>query len=229
MGYRAEGRRCTGFTRGDSARLSGRRCCSIAAQAWAVDPGGARAHEPARQWPFARLRFLADGGALHGADHHPVPCPNRPMGRKARRIRCRGVMTPYLTSVALGLVIGFGILWLVRRDQLHGSLPSGGSCRSCVAVIGFFPQLVDQAGARLASPIRPCFWAGGPAVILIKLVRSTSTYSSRATAAPIAAEGLRSSRSNSSDQGQDRGRRRRPGRIARRRRGRRHRRRNAQR
>jgi hypothetical protein len=81
-------------------------------------------------------------------------------------------MTPYLTSVALGLVIGIAILWLVRRDQLHGSFAVWWILIALASlVIGFFPQLIDQAGARFGIAYPPMLLVlVALAVILIKLV-----------------------------------------------------------
>jgi hypothetical protein len=81
-------------------------------------------------------------------------------------------MTPYLTSVALGLVIGLAILWLVRRDQLHGSFAVWWILIALASlVIGFFPQLIDQAGARFGIAYPPMLLVlVALAVILIKLV-----------------------------------------------------------
>ena len=66
------------------------------------------------------------------------------------------MMTPFLTSAALGVLLAVGILWLVRGDRLHGSyalwwlLVAIGSL-----VIGFFPNLVDWLGLKLGVNYPP--------------------------------------------------------------------------
>lgn len=66
------------------------------------------------------------------------------------------MMTPFLTSAALGVLLAVGILWLVRGDRLHGSyalwwlLVAIGSL-----VIGFFPRLVDWLGLKLGVNYPP--------------------------------------------------------------------------
>lgn len=66
------------------------------------------------------------------------------------------MMTPFLTSAALGVLLAVGILWLVRGDRLHGSyalwwlLVAIGSL-----VVGFFPRLVDWLGIKLGVNYPP--------------------------------------------------------------------------
>ncbi len=81
-------------------------------------------------------------------------------------------MTQYLTSVALGAVLALGILWLVRRDQLHGSyalwwlLVATGSL-----LVGFFPGVVDWIGVKMGVAYPPMLLAMVAIIaILLKLL-----------------------------------------------------------
>lgn len=81
-------------------------------------------------------------------------------------------MTQYLTSVALGAVLAIGILWLVRRDQLHGSyalwwlLVATGSL-----LVGFFPGVVDWIGVKMGVAYPPMLLAMVAIIaILLKLL-----------------------------------------------------------
>ena len=56
----------------------------------------------------------------------------------------------------LGIGIGLGMLYLVRRDRLHGSYAIWWVVVSaCVVVFGIFPQLIDWVGVRLGVAYPP--------------------------------------------------------------------------
>jgi hypothetical protein len=69
-------------------------------------------------------------------------------------------MSQYLTSVGLGVVLAVGILWLVRRDRLHGSYALWWLLIAAGALlIGFFPSLVDWIGVKLGVAYPPMLLA----------------------------------------------------------------------
>jgi hypothetical protein len=78
----------------------------------------------------------------------------------------------YFTSVALGVVLSLGILWLVRRDHLHGSYGLWWLTIALGAlVVGFFPSVVDWIGARLGVAYPPMLLTMVAIVaVLLKLV-----------------------------------------------------------
>lgn len=56
----------------------------------------------------------------------------------------------------LGIGIGLGMLYLVRRDRLHGSYAIWWVVVSAaVVVFGIFPQLIDWVGVRLGVAYPP--------------------------------------------------------------------------
>ena len=66
----------------------------------------------------------------------------------------------YLTSVALGVVLALGILWLVRRDHLHGRYALWWLAVALLSLaVGFFPSIVDWIGARLGVAYPPMLLA----------------------------------------------------------------------
>jgi hypothetical protein len=81
-------------------------------------------------------------------------------------------MTQYFTSVALGMILALGILWLVRRDQLHGSYALWWLAVAALAlVLGVFPGLVDWIGVRFGVAYPPMLLAmAAIIVILLKLL-----------------------------------------------------------
>jgi hypothetical protein len=81
-------------------------------------------------------------------------------------------MTQYLTSVGLGVVLAVGILWLVRRDHLHGSYALWWLLIAAGALlIGFFPSLVDWVGVRLGVAYPPMLLAMVAIIaVLLKLL-----------------------------------------------------------
>ena len=66
-------------------------------------------------------------------------------------------MVPYqLTSAAIGIFIAAAILWLVRRDHLHGRFAIWWlSVATAVAVLGFFPRLSDWLAVKLGIGYPP--------------------------------------------------------------------------
>ena len=78
----------------------------------------------------------------------------------------------YLTSVALGVVLALGILWLVRRDHLHGSYALWWLAIALAALaVGFYPAIVDWIGVRLGVAYPPMLLAMVAIVaILLKLL-----------------------------------------------------------
>jgi hypothetical protein len=78
----------------------------------------------------------------------------------------------YLTSVALGVVLALGILWLVRRDHLHGGYALWWLLIALGAlVVGFFPETVDWVGVRLGVAYPPMLLAMVAIIaILLKLL-----------------------------------------------------------
>lgn len=78
----------------------------------------------------------------------------------------------YLTSVALGVVLAVGILWLVRKDHLHGGYALWWLLIALGALaVGFYPPLVDWIGVRLGVAYPPMLLAMVAIVaILLKLL-----------------------------------------------------------
>lgn len=78
----------------------------------------------------------------------------------------------YLTSVALGIVLALSILWLVRRDHLHGSYALWWLLIAIGAlVIGFNPTVVDWVGVKLGVAYPPMLLAMVAIIaILLKLL-----------------------------------------------------------
>ena len=81
-------------------------------------------------------------------------------------------MTQYMTSAALGIFLALGILWLVRRDQLHGSYALWWLLIAAGALLtGFFPGVVDWIGSRFGVAYPPMLLAMVAIVaILLKLL-----------------------------------------------------------
>lgn len=81
-------------------------------------------------------------------------------------------MTQYFTSVGLGVLLAVGILWLVRRDHLHGSYALWWLLIAAGALlIGFFPSLVDWIGVRLGVAYPPMLLAMVAIIaVLLKLL-----------------------------------------------------------
>lgn len=81
-------------------------------------------------------------------------------------------MTQYFTSVGLGVVLALGILWLVRRDRLHGSYALWWLLIAAGALlIGFWPGLVDWIGVKLGVAYPPMLLAMVAIIaVLLKLL-----------------------------------------------------------
>ena len=81
-------------------------------------------------------------------------------------------MTQYFTSVGLGVVLALGILWLVRRDRLHGSYALWWLLIAAGALlIGFYPGLVDWIGVKLGVAYPPMLLAMVAIIaVLLKLL-----------------------------------------------------------
>lgn len=61
-----------------------------------------------------------------------------------------------ITSALIGILLGGAIIWLVRRDHLHGRfaiwwLLVGFTC----ALLGIFPQIIDWVALRLGIGYPP--------------------------------------------------------------------------
>jgi hypothetical protein len=80
-------------------------------------------------------------------------------------------MSAGLTSAALGIVIAVGILWLVRRDRMHGGYALWWLLVAVGALgVGFFPGVVDWFGLRLGVQYPPMLLAlGAIAAVVLKL------------------------------------------------------------
>ena len=78
----------------------------------------------------------------------------------------------YLTSGALGVILALGILWLVRRDHLHGRYALWWLLIAVGALaVGFYPSVVDWIGARFGVAYPPMLLAMVAIVaILLKLL-----------------------------------------------------------
>lgn len=81
-------------------------------------------------------------------------------------------MTYQLTSMALGLALAAAILFLVRRDHLHGPYSLWWiGVAIMVAVLGFFPRLFDAVAAQLGITYPPILAVVlGFSLVLIKML-----------------------------------------------------------
>jgi len=65
-------------------------------------------------------------------------------------------MSYQLTSTLIGLLLAAAILWLVRRDHLHGPYALWWIGVALVAtLLGFFPSLIDWLAAHLGVSYPP--------------------------------------------------------------------------
>lgn len=81
-------------------------------------------------------------------------------------------MTYQLTSVILSLFIGGIILWLVRRDHLHGPYAIWWiSVAAAVLLLGFWPRLFDVIAGSLGVSYPPILAVVlGFGLLLIKML-----------------------------------------------------------
>jgi hypothetical protein len=81
-------------------------------------------------------------------------------------------MNQHITALALGAGLALGILWLVRRDQLHGSYAIWWLLLAALAlVLGVFPGTVDRVGAWFGVAYPPMLLAAVAIIaILLKLL-----------------------------------------------------------
>lgn len=81
-------------------------------------------------------------------------------------------MTVQMTSTAIGLVIGILILFLVRRDHLHGPYAFWWiGAAATIVLLGLFPQLVDRIALRLGISYPPMLaMVLGLALVLLKIL-----------------------------------------------------------
>jgi len=81
-------------------------------------------------------------------------------------------MTHQMTSMAIGLALAATILWLVRRDHLHGPYAFWwiGSAAT-VTLLGFFPHLFDLIAHYLGVSYPPMLAILlGFAMLLVKIL-----------------------------------------------------------
>lgn len=81
-------------------------------------------------------------------------------------------MTYQLTSMALGLMLAAAILFLVRRDHLHGPYALWWiGVAVTVAFLGFFPRLFDVVAIKLGISYPPILAVVmGFSMLLVKLL-----------------------------------------------------------
>jgi hypothetical protein len=81
-------------------------------------------------------------------------------------------MTYQLTSMAIGLTVAGIILWLVRRDHLHGPYALWWmGAAAAVAILGFWPRSFDVLGSYLGVSYPPILaLILGFALLLIKIL-----------------------------------------------------------
>ena len=81
-------------------------------------------------------------------------------------------MTYQMTSMVIGLTLAAVILWLVRRDHLHGPYAVWWiGAAATVTVLGFFPSIFDRLGGYLGVSYPPMLaMVLGFALLLIKIL-----------------------------------------------------------
>lgn len=81
-------------------------------------------------------------------------------------------MTHQMTSMAIGLALAATILWLVRRDHLHGPYAFWWiGAAATVTLLGFFPHLFDLIARYLGVSYPPMLAILlGFAMLLIKIL-----------------------------------------------------------
>lgn len=81
-------------------------------------------------------------------------------------------MTYQLTSTVIGIALAAAILWLVRRDHLHGPYALWWiGAAATVTVLGFFPHLFDLLASHLGVGYPPILaLVLGFAMLLVKML-----------------------------------------------------------
>ncbi|NEV62824.1 DUF2304 domain-containing protein [Thiorhodococcus minor] len=81
-------------------------------------------------------------------------------------------MTYQMTSTAIGLMIGVVILFLVRRDHLHGPYALWWVAAACMAVLlGLFPRIIDYVAVRMGVSYPPMLaMVLGLGLLLLKIL-----------------------------------------------------------
>ena len=83
-------------------------------------------------------------------------------------------MTSQLTSAAIGILLAGAILYLVRRDHMHGSYALWWlAIAAAILLLGVFPAVIDGLGRITGSsypPILPIIVGIG--MILIRMLRT---------------------------------------------------------
>lgn len=82
-------------------------------------------------------------------------------------------MSYQITTTVLGLALAGAILYLVRRDQMHGPYAAWWlSVAGITVVLGFFPRVIDWAAAWVGISNPPnLIFALAIGMMLIKLLR----------------------------------------------------------
>ena len=81
-------------------------------------------------------------------------------------------MTPAITATILGVLLAGGILYLVRRDHVHGSFAVWWLMVAGAALLlGFFPWLADEIGLAFGVSYPPMLVAlVGIGALMLKLL-----------------------------------------------------------
>lgn len=81
-------------------------------------------------------------------------------------------MTYQMTSMVIGLLLAAVILWLVRRDHLHGPYAIWWiGAAATVALLGFFPRLFDAIAGYVGVSYPPMLaMVLGFALLLVKIL-----------------------------------------------------------
>ena len=81
-------------------------------------------------------------------------------------------MTYQMTSMVIGLLLATVILWLVRRDHLHGPYAVWWiGAAATVSLLGFFPGVFDAVAAHLGIAYPPMLaMVLGFALLLVKIL-----------------------------------------------------------
>ncbi|WP_200375668.1 DUF2304 domain-containing protein [Thiocystis violacea] len=81
-------------------------------------------------------------------------------------------MTYQMTSMVIGLLLAAVILWLVRRDHLHGPYAIWWiGAAATVCILGFFPSVFDRIAVPLGVAYPPMLAIVlGFALLLVKIL-----------------------------------------------------------